>query len=389
MQRWQQRVVAAGSMLVLAGLSACGAPRGVAKPTPTGGGRLTESVGFWAKGAHASLAPASKYPHSITVFSPLWYTLNPTGGLRSHVDAAAARSAAALHWKAVPIVNLAGRPTFLASVTGRLAVAKSLSALVRTHHYAGINLDFEPAAVAYKTDLASFVTDLHDWLPPAGKGLYLDLVPASGGAYDYKAMTPNLTAYILMSYDQHDSGSAAGPVAATSWVTARLARILSVVPASHVDLGLAFYGYRWVAGTTKATTLPLNAIPPAVSAHAKYNAVDQEMTGTYTGTSGTRYVFWYESPQGLAAKVKLAQSKHLRGVGIWRLGYQTGPALALVQKAIGAAPAKGPAATAVKTPTAKKSSPSTTGTKPSASQTGSKPHKIATSRKKSASSTHS
>ncbi len=368
MQRWQQRIVAAGSILMLAGLSGCGAPRGVAKPTPTGGGRLTEAVGFWAKGAHAGLAPASKYPHSITVFSPLWYTLNPTGSLGSHVDAAAARSAAALHWQTVPIVNLAGGPTFLASVTGRLAVAKTLSALVRSHHYAGINLDFEPAAVAYKTDLASFVTDVHDWLPPGGKGLYLDLVPASGGAYDYKAMTPNLTAYILMSYDQHDAGSAAGPVAATSWVTARLARILSVAPASKVDLGLAFYGYRWVAGSTKATTLPLNAIPSAVSAHATYNAVDQEMTGTYTGSSGTRYVFWYESPQGLAAKIKLAQSKHLRGVGIWRLGYQTGPALALVQQALGSVPSKGPATPGTNKSTATKPSPSST-TKKSAPAT--------------------
>ncbi len=352
MQRWQQRILAVGSLVVLAGLSACGAPRGVAKPTPTRGGRLTESVGFWAKGAHAGLAPASKYPHAITVFSPLWYTLNPTGSLRAHVDAAVAHSAASLHWKTVPIVNLAGRPTFLASVTGRLAVAKNLSALVRSHHYAGINLDFEPAAVAYKSDLASFVTDLHDWLPPSGKGLYLDLVPASGGAYNYKAMTPNLTAYILMSYDQHDSGSAPGPVAAASWVKARLARILSVVPASKVDLGLAFYGYRWVAGSTKATTLPLNAIPPAVAAHATYNPVDQEMTGTYTGSSGTRYVFWYESPKGLAAKIKLALSKHLRGVGIWRLGYQTGPALAEVQKAIGSGSA--PAAGKKPTPSGKK-----------------------------------
>ncbi len=350
MQRWQRRVVAAGSMLMLAGLSACGAPRGVAKPTPTGGGRLTESVGFWANGSHTGLALASKYPRAITVFSPLWYTLNPNGSLGSHVDAAAASAAAAQHWPTVPIVNLAGPPAFLASVAGRLAVAKTLSALVRTHHYAGVNLDFEPAVVAYKADLAAFVIDLHDWLPSGGRRLYLDLVPASGGAYDYPAMTPDLTAYVLMSYDQHDSGSAAGPVAATSWVKARLARLLSVAPASKVDLGLAFYGYRWVAGSTQATTLPLSAIPPAASAHATYNAVDQEMTGTYTGSSGTRYVFWYESPQGLAAKIALAQSKHLRGVGIWRLGYQTGPALALVEKAMGAPPAKAPATTAATRP---------------------------------------
>lgn len=370
------------SMLALAGLAACGAPRGVAKPTPKPSAGLTESVGFWAKGAHAGLSPASKYPHAITVFSPLWYTLNPTGTVRAHVDAAAAASAAGLHWKIVPIVNLAGRPSFLASVTGRMAVAKSLSALVRTHHYAGINLDFEPAAVRYRTDLASFITDLHDWLPPGGKGLYLDLVPASGGAYDYKGMTPNLTAYILMSYDQHDSGSPAGPVAATSWVSARLARILSVVPASKVDLGLAFYGYRWVAGTTTAATLPLNAIPPAVAAHAKYNAADQEMTGSYTSSSGRHYVFWYESPKGLAAKIKLAQSKHLRGVGIWRLGYQTGPALALVQKAIGSSPA--PVASAARKKPAAKPLGKPTG-KPS---TGKGVPKTPTARKKSASSTH-
>ena len=382
MQRWRQRGLAVFSMLALAGVAACGAPQGVAKPTPKAAGRIAESIGFWAKGAHASLPPASKYPRSITVFSPLWYTLNPTGTVRAHVDAAVSKSAAALRWKLVPIVNLAGLPAFLSSVPGRMAVAKSLSALVRTHHYAGLNLDFEPASVRYRTDLASFIADLHDWLPPGGKGLYLDLVPASGGAYDYKGMTPNLTAYILMSYDQHDSGSPPGPVAATSWVSARLARVLSVAPASKVDLGLAFYGYRWLAGTTKAATLPLNAIPPAVSAHAKYNAVDQEMTGSYTSSSGKHYVFWYESPQGLAAKIKLAESKHLRGVGIWRLGYQTGPALALVQKAMGATTA--PTAAASR----KKPAPKPTGGPAGKPSTGKGVPKTATARKKSAFSTH-
>jgi len=322
-------------------VAACGGPRGVAKPPPSGSAsHLSEVVGFWAAGNHISLAPASRYPHAVTVFSPLWYTLNPDGSLVDKVNATVAGEASRLHWPVVPIVNLAGPPSFLMSIAGRIVVARNLAGLVRQNHYQGINLDFEPAIAADRSDLAAFVIDLHDLLPKGGRDLYLDLVPASGGAYNYAAMTPEVTAYILMSYDEHDSGSFAGPVAGDGWVRARLKRILSVVPASKVDLGLALYGYQWAAGTTVATTLPANAVPPVVSAHATYDAADQEMTGTYTDAAGTKYVFWYETPEGLATKIKLAEAMHLRGLAVWRLGYQTGGDLALLSHALASGTAK-------------------------------------------------
>jgi spore germination protein len=322
---------AAAVGVAAAGLVAgCGAAP-AAKPMPRRPG-LSEVVGFWATGTHTSLAPAPKFPRSATMFSPLFYTLAPGGAIASKVDPAVAAAAARLHWPVAPVVNLAGAPAFLGSVSSRLAVARGLAALVRHNHYAGLNLDFEPAPAAYKAGLASFVIDLHDWLPKTAQRIYLDVVPTSGVEYNFSAMTPDITAYILMAYDQHDSGSVAGPVAATSWVSARLHRLLSQVPASKVDLGLAFYGYRWVSGSTVAKTLPLNAIPAPVRSSATYNAADQEMTGTYVA-GGTRYVFWYETPQGISAKIKLAEANHLRGVAVWRFGYQTSGLLSRLQAA--------------------------------------------------------
>jgi spore germination protein len=290
-----------------------------------------EVVGFWASGTDQSLAPLPQYPGSVTVFSPYFYSIEPNGAIVSHVDNAVLSQARSLHLAVVPLFNTPGPQTFLGSIFDRIQLARTISGLVRQQHYQGVDLDFEPAETAYAAGLAAFVIDLHDFLP-RGSRLYLDLVPASGAAYRFSAMTPDLTAYILMSYDQHDDGSVPGPVAATDWVAARIRRLLAVAPANKVDMGLAFYGYDWQGGTTHAVTLGLNYIPAAAQAHAHYDPTTQEMTATYTDATGLQHVVWWETPQGLMSKLQLARRLNLHGVAIWRLGYQTPATLGLLQQ---------------------------------------------------------
>lgn len=320
-----------GSVLGLL-MAGCGMAVGPLRASPPPGtGATREVIGFWAKGAHVSLSPLSRYPHAVTMFSPFWYSIDPAGRIVSKVDTRVLDRAQALHIPIAPLFNTPAAQSFLGSLFSRVAVARAIADIVRRNHYAGVNLDFEPPETRYAAGLAGFVIDLRDMLPPGTK-IYLDVVPASGGAYDWPHLAPEVTAFILMSYDEHDDGSMPGPVAATSWVTAKAQRLLTKVPANKLDLGLAFYGYDWLGGTTHAKTLALNSIPPTISSHATYDPTTQEMTGTYVSSRGLRNTFWYESPQGLAAKIRVAESLHLRGVAVWRLGYQTAPLLSLLTR---------------------------------------------------------
>lgn len=313
-------------------MAGCGMAVGPLRASPPPGpGPTREVIGFWAKGTHVTLSPLARYPHAVTMFSPFWYSIDPSGRVVSKVDAGVLAQAQALHLPIAPLFNTPAAQSFLGSLFTRVAVARAVADIVRRQHYAGVNLDFEPPETRYAAGLAAFVIDLRDLLPPH-TNIYLDVVPASGGAYAWPHLTPEVTAYILMSYDEHDDGSMPGPVAATSWVTAKARRLLTKVPANKLDLGLAFYGYDWLGGTTHAKTLALNSIPPAILSHASYDSATQEMTGTYVSRKGLQNTFWYESPKGLKAKLRVAQSLHLRGVAVWRLGYQTASLLKLLSR---------------------------------------------------------
>ena len=268
-----------------------------------------------------SLDPLPQYRDAVSVVAPFWYSIEPNGRLVSRVDPSVAAQLAALRIPVAPLFNTPGPQTFLASLWDRLMLVRQISSLVRQYHYAGVDIDFEPPETAYARGLTAFIIDLRDFLPH-NTAIYLDIVPVSGGAYDFARLNREVTSYVVMSYDQHDDGSPPGPVAATDWVEAKLTRLLQVVPANRLDMGLAWYGYDWLGGTTHAVTLSLAAIPPALATRAHYDAASQEMTASYTDARGVLHVAWWETPQGLASKIRWGLAHHLRGFAVWRLGYQ-------------------------------------------------------------------
>lgn len=316
-------------------LTACGLSAGQAKPNPhpTTTSGPVEIIGFWAKGSHVSLSPLSHNSHAITLFAPYWYSVQPNGAITSLVNTGIENQVRRLKIPIVPLFNSPSGQNFLGSLFARVNVARHIAALVRANHYQGVDIDFEPPHTRYRAGLAAFMIDLHDFLPPHSR-IYLDVVPSSGGAYDFAHITAEVNAYVLMSYDEHASGTVPGPVAATPWVESKVKRILASIPANKLDLGVAFYGYDWRAGTTHAVTLPLNSLPVQAVKAAKYDAVSQEMTSTYVDSLGIKHEDWWETPKGLMAKVHFAQTLHLHGLAVWRLGYQTGSLLHLLSTAI-------------------------------------------------------
>lgn len=314
-----------GLVLGIGLLAGCGTAASSPKPRPHTPPHPFRVLAFWASGTDVSLAPLGRESKAVTAFVPLFYSINPDGSLTNRVDAPVLSQVRRLGIPVVPLFNTPGSQAFLGSILARLNVAREVASLVRSQHYQGVDIDFEPAAPQYAAGLAAFLIDLHDFLP-RGSQLYLDVVPSSGPAYRFAQITPEVTGYVLMSYDEHDDGSAPGPVAATDWVRAKLARFLASVPAAKVDLGVAFYGYDWINGTTHALTISLNAIPPQALAVARYDAASQEMHAVYVDAAGVQHDLWWETPQGIAAKMNLAVNDHLQGVAIWRFGYQT-PAL--------------------------------------------------------------
>lgn len=333
MKRW----LAAAAIPVLAGLMTLGPNLGQTHEDAHAAGSPMQVVGFWANDATSGLSGLYKYPHAITDFSPFWYSVNASGSLVSHVDSAILNKVRAAHVAITPLVNDGtGVQAFLTNPVTRINAARNIADMVKAEHFQGVDIDFEPPRNAVSAELAAFMIDLRDFLPH-GSVVTMAIVPNSGGAYNFPKLTPEVNQYILMSYDQHDDGSLAGPVAATPWVQNILARMTSVVPSQKIDLGVAVYGYVWPRGSTTAATVPYNAVTPTMQANAKWDSADQETYATYSTSSGP-VVAWWESLQGMNQKIQLAKQDNLGGIALWHLGYASDSVYQLLLHQVGSQP---------------------------------------------------
>ncbi len=301
----------------LMGNSAPARPLGNNVARATGPSKLTV-LGYWAHHKAMSASSLAAYSRSLRYLSPLWYSVMANGSLKTHIDAAVLAEARKLHLSILALVNDGtGTQGFLQSAATRKKTVANIDHIVAANHYAGVNIDFEPAHTRVRPELTLFMTELRDSLPHSDV-IVLDVVPHSGGAYNYKALAPEVTQFALMSYDQHSDGTVPGPIAALNWVTSLTSRLKNVVPSSKIDLGIALYGYEWTSGSTHATTIPYDAITPAIKAKGTWNARYDEMTATIGS-----HIYWWENRKGIAQKIALAKKDHLAGVALWQVGYAT------------------------------------------------------------------
>lgn len=333
MKRW----LAAAAIPLVAGLMTMVPSLKKAQQSVHAAGSPMQVVGYWANDATAGLSGLYKYPHAVTDFAPFWYSVNASGSLVSHLDTSILNKVRAAHVAITPLVNDAtGVQAFLTNPVTRLNAARNVADMVKAEHFQGVDIDFEPPHTSVAPELVAFMIDLRDFLP-RGSVITMAVVPSSGGAYDYAKLTPEVNQFVLMSYDQHDDGSYAGPVAATPWVQRILARMTAVVPSNKIDLGVAVYGYVWPKGSTTAATVPYNAVTPTMHANAKWDTADQETYATYSTASGP-VVAWWESLQGMNQKIQLAKQDHLGGIALWHLGYANDSVYQLLLHQVGSQP---------------------------------------------------
>ncbi|MHB1610628.1 MAG: glycosyl hydrolase family 18 protein [Sulfobacillus sp.] len=325
-----------GAMAAITLAAGCGFQAQAAKQASSNNSKL-QVVGFWANDVSTPLTALYQYPHSISSFSPFWYSVDSLGGLTSHVNSAILAQVQKEHIAIAPLINDAtGTQAFLPDPLTRIRAARAIADLVRKMHYQGVNIDFEPPHTHLSNDLTAFMIDLRDFLP-RNDTITMDVVPNSGGAYNYPKLAPEVNQFILMSYDEHDDGSTEGPVAGMPWVKNILTRMLSAVPSSKIILGIPLYGYVWPSGSTTAATIPYNAVTPIMNLNAGWSTLYQETFAHYSTSSGT-YNAWWESLEGMSEKIKLAKNDHLAGIALWHMGYANNSVSQLLLHQIGRQP---------------------------------------------------
>ena len=347
--RWGVTASILGSIAVsLAGCGAAGRPhrhaktdRSVTAPKQRGRGSMKGSpgqpnttrglhvMGFAVNSRHASYAAVSSQPQLLSEVAPFWYSVQKDGSLKMM------KNPTTLSWvkkHRIPLMplfnNAMAQYDVLLTPKLRTTTANNITQLVLKNGYDGASVDFQglPNKATVRNGLDAFVTQLATDLHKNHKRLTVNLIPtgqatASNGAYNEAVLAKNADQIILMAYDKHSSGSPAGPVAPITWVRSAVHEAMARgVKPGQIYLGVANYGYDWVKGTTKATTVGYSKVQ-AMHAHPIWDAASGEYHFTYT-KGGKPHVVWYEGTRSLAQKVDLARVKHLHGIAIWRLGYE-------------------------------------------------------------------
>jgi hypothetical protein len=177
--------------------------------------------------------------------------------------------------------------------------------------------------------------------------VYASAASDSAGFYNVAALAPALDGFFVMAYDMNDpvTPSATAPLVGGGYNdTEALQEFTAVVPASKIVLGVPYYGYDWPTASGSK-----GAQSTGPDAPLSYGVIASGNNPTYwdplTRTAWTSYLVgtqwhqtFFDDPTSLALKAQLANSFHIRGVGIWALGMD-GNDPAMLAALLGQAPA--------------------------------------------------
>ncbi len=265
---------------------------------------------------------------------PYWWTLTTTGGVTATSwpdDATVVSTAQAHNIKLMPLVYGGNDATMIRSViSSSSAIAAHVQVLVNlavTHHYDGIELDYEHLwAASDRAGYTALVTQLAAGLHAQGKDLSL-AVPAidvdnGQNGYDYQAIVAGGVDIVhLMGYDFHDTTSHLGPLAPLGWIDAVNARVQQLGLQSHFILGIGNYGIGsgWYANSADAITM-CGAGYPTTTNHMLTCPFGNYNAGTSPHCTTSQGDIWFEDQTSMTEKASSAKAHGLRGVTYYDLG---------------------------------------------------------------------
>ena len=250
----------------------------------------------------------------------------------------------------------------LAKPSTRSQVVNTITKLVLSNNYDGIDLDLEGFAFSDGTaswaktspNWVLFIKELSQILHANGKILSMTTPvvfdPAgkrkgSYWVYNWPETAPYIDRLRIMTYDY--AIAKPGPIGPLEWTEATVAYAATLMPPSKIWLGVPGYGRDWITKvsgkcpasyatliktTAKAAVVPANKgveLANTYGATPIYSEKEGEITFTYQKTytegsascTATRVV-WYQNSRAYLARMELVAKYKLGGLTQWTLGQE-------------------------------------------------------------------
>ncbi|MEF2964640.1 S-layer homology domain-containing protein [Paenibacillus sp. M1] len=277
---------------------------------------------------------ASILKSNINVLSPRWFFLNQDGGITDYsVPSLSAwtRQNGKQVWAMFGNrLNMENTHALLSSPGKTSSAITTVVTSAAASGIQGINLDFENIGGADREAFTSFVAELSRQLHAKGMVLSVDVSPDLGTdwteAFDYAALGKSADYIVLMGYDEHWSGGAAGSVSSLAWVENGLKTLLSKVSSSKIILGMPLYTRDWTVNSKGATAASEDLTLAAqiqqvrqLGLKPKWNGTLGQYTAEYS-SAGSIHRIWLEESRSLSRKYGMAMEHGVAGFAYWSIG---------------------------------------------------------------------
>jgi peptidoglycan-N-acetylglucosamine deacetylase len=216
---------------------------------------------------------------------------------------------------------------FLNDPAARQNFRSQLLLFLASDRFKGAALDFEEIPLKSQPGFNALVEELGADLHSRGLRLYVN-VPVSDKDYDYPRLAAASDGLVIMNYDQHQTTSSPGPVAAQDWFTANLKQALKDIPKTKLICAIGSYGYDWAvsAKTRRIVNVDTNNVQEAWL-HATESGseieLDQDSLNphfAYEEENGVRHQVWYLDAVTAVNEMRAAREAGIRTFALWRLG---------------------------------------------------------------------
>jgi len=284
-----------------------------------------------------------KHAKLIDEISFFWYSFDGNGNVypADKVDMSVKDAAQKNKAKAYAVIHNLTKEGFdanlahkvLANSTARNNLVQSLVKMTIKDGWDGIAVDIEKTPPSDRKNFSTFITELHKGLKAKDKVLNVS-IPAKfvdypsdlwSGAYDYAAIGKGADQVVLMTYDEHGTGTTHGPIASHDWVNRVMTYAVGQIPKEKIVMGMPVYSFDW--GTDKPTKPDYLTYKQSLERAKKfgvevfYDGAEQVPHYHYTA-SGVRHEVYFENSKSLGKKLEYAKGHEIHGVAIWRLGME-------------------------------------------------------------------
>ena len=211
---------------------------------------------------------------------------------------------------------------WIADEPHRQTLINALTTFVQDNKFAGICVDFEEPPTSSQGNLLTFMQELHTTF--AAKGLLVaQAVPFDDAAWNYKAYSAASDYLIIMAYDQHWTGSDAGPVAGQEWFEQNLIRRMRELDPAKTIIALGNYGYNWNDADSNVDEVTFQeALISARESEATptFDPVSRNPYFEYDEEDQSHHKVWFLDAVTAYNQIRAASGYKPAGFGIWRLG---------------------------------------------------------------------